>query len=111
MHQSILAAPSPPGLPRGISPPFQSRGWGICKFCTTRGPGICQPQGYSQAFDTLAVSYQNIATQWILLEKRQIGSSFKDSGLYRHILDFMHAFLHFLLSQNYIAKLGSYRRA
>ena len=100
----------PPGLPRGISPPFQSRGWGICKFCTARGPGICQPQGYSQAFDTLAVSYQNIATQWILLEKRQIGSSFKDSGLYRHILDFMHAFLHCLLSQNYIAKLGSYRR-
>ena len=47
MHQSIPAAPSPPpptppGLLRGICSPFQSRGWGICKFCTTGGPGICQ---------------------------------------------------------------------
>ena len=39
MHQSIPAAPSPPGLLRGICPPCQSRGWGICKFCTARGPG------------------------------------------------------------------------
>ena len=66
MHQSIPAAPSPPGLLRGICSPCQSRGWGICKFCTSRGPGICQPL----AFDTLAVSYQNITTQGILLEKQ-----------------------------------------
>ena len=31
-------------------------------------------------------------------------------GLYRHVLDFMHAFLHCLSSQNYIAKLGSFQR-
>ena len=31
-------------------------------------------------------------------------------GLLRHVLDFMHTFLHCLSSQNYIAKLGSYRR-
>ena len=35
MHQSIPPAPSPPPLPpgplRGICPPCQSRGWGICK--------------------------------------------------------------------------------
>ena len=51
IHQSIPPAPSPPppplpGLLRGICPPRQSRGWGInlfCKFCTARGPGICQP--------------------------------------------------------------------
>ena len=30
-------------------------------------------------------------------------------GLQRHVLDFMHAFLHCLSSQNYIAKLGSYQ--
>ena len=40
--------------------------------------GISQPRGYSRAFDTHAVSYQNIATQRILLEKRQIASSVKD---------------------------------
>ena len=32
--------------------------------------GISQPRGYSRAFDTHAVSYENIATQRILLEKK-----------------------------------------
>ena len=70
--------PPPPGLLRGIFPPCQSRGWGICKFCTARGPGICQPPGHSRAFDTHPVAYQNITTQKVLLEKKQIGSSVKD---------------------------------
>ena len=39
---------------------------------------ICQPRGHSQAFDTHAVSYQNITAQKVLLEKRQIDSSVKD---------------------------------
>ena len=83
MHQSIPPAPSPlppaPGPLQGICPPCQSRGWDICKFCTARGPGICQPRGHSRAFDTHAVSYQNITTQKVLLEKKkQIGSSAKD---------------------------------
>ena len=88
MHQSNSAAPSPPpGYCRAFAPPprataghlppCQSRGWGICKFCTARGPGICQPWGHSRAFDTHAVSYQNITTQKVLLEKMQIGSSVK----------------------------------
>ena len=64
MHQSIPAAPSSLGL-------------GICKFCTAWGPGICQPQGHSWAFNTQAVSYQNLTTLKILLEKKQIGSSVK----------------------------------
>ena len=67
-----------PGLLLGICPACQSRVWGICKFCTAHGPGICQPQGHSRAFDTHAVSYQNITTQKVLLEKKQIGSSVKD---------------------------------
>ena len=40
--------PGPPGLLRGIYTPCQSRGWGICKFCTARGPGIRQPRGLSK---------------------------------------------------------------
>ena len=52
--------PPPPGLLRGICPPYQSRGRGICKFCAARRPGICQPRGHSRAFHTHAVSYQNI---------------------------------------------------
>ena len=74
MHQSIPAAPSPhprpPGLLRDICRLFQSRGWGICKFCAAQGPGICQPRGHSRAFVTHAVSYQNITRQIILLGKK-----------------------------------------
>ena len=74
MHQSITAAASAPlpspGLLRDICQPCKSRGWGICKFCTARGPGICQPRGHSRHFDTHAVSYQNINTQRVLLEKK-----------------------------------------
>ena len=64
MHQSIPPAPNPPppGLLRAICLPCHSRRWGICKFCTARGPGICQPRGNSRAFDAHAVSYQNIIT-------------------------------------------------
>ena len=86
MHQSITPVPSPPGLLRGICPPCQSRGWGICKFCTARGPGICQPPGHSRAFDTHAVSYQNITTQKVLLEKKQIGSSVKNRNKLKRVV-------------------------
>ena len=55
-HRSSL----PPGycvaFARLVSP--GGREWGICKFCSARGPGIYQPRGYSQAFDTHAISYQ-----------------------------------------------------
>ena len=51
--------PPPPGLLRGICPLYQSRGWGISKFCAARGLGICQSPG-----QTL------ITTQRILLEKQ-----------------------------------------
>ena len=71
MHQLIPAAPSqPPRLLRGICPPFQSRGWSICKFCVAREPGICPPRGQPRAFEIHAVSYQHITTQRILLEKQ-----------------------------------------
>ena len=78
--KSSCARP-PRGLLRGICPPCQSRGWGICKFCTARGPGICQPRGHSRAFDTYAVSYQNITTQKVLLEKTQIIAHLSRTGI------------------------------
>ena len=57
--------PPPPGYSG------QSRGWSIFQiFFAARGPGICQPRGHSRAFDTHAVSYQNITTQRILLGKK-----------------------------------------
>ena len=64
------APPSPHWLLRGICPPCQSRGRGICKFCAARGPAICQLRNHSRAFDTHAVSHQNITTRRILLGKK-----------------------------------------
>ena len=78
VNSSCAQQPPPPpplGLLRGICPPCQSWEWGICKFCATRGPGICQPPGQPQAFDTHAVSYQNITSYW---KNKQIGSFVKD---------------------------------
>ena len=74
---STCAQPHP-GQLRGICPPSQSQGWGICKCCTARGPGIYQAPGQSRAFDMHTVSYQNITTKTVLLEEKQIGSFVKD---------------------------------
>ena len=58
-----------PRLLRAICRPCQSRGCGICKFFTARGPGICQPPGHSLS-NTHAVSHQNVTTQRVLLGKK-----------------------------------------
>ena len=77
--------PPPPRATAGHLPAFSvpgvGEGWGICKFCAALGSGICQPRGYSRAFDMHVVSYQNITTQRISLEERQISAFVKDRGL------------------------------
>ena len=74
MHQSIPAGLSPPPLPMGYCGAFSRLvspgGWGICKFCAAQGEDICQPRAQPRTFDTHAVSYQNITTERILLEKQ-----------------------------------------
>ena len=66
MHQSIPAAPSPPPGYCGAFAGLVSPGSAAFANLALPGPGICQPR----AFDTHAVSYQNITTQQILLEKQ-----------------------------------------
>ena len=66
MHQSI----SVPRPTAGHLPALSVPGWGISKFYTVRGSRICQPRGYHRAFDTHVVSYRNITTYRILLEKQ-----------------------------------------
>ena len=75
-------------------------------------PGICEPRGHSQAFDTHAVCYPeyNYIEDFTGKESRlahlsRTGKNWR--GLERHVLDFMHAFLHCLSSQNYRAKSGA----
>ena len=104
--------PAPSGPLWGICPHCQSGEWGICKSCAARGPGICQPL----PFDTHAVSYQNITTQRTLLEKQADWFICKGREKIEKVCNikacsrFMHVFFHCLSSQNYIVKLGSYRR-
>jgi len=43
---SSCAHPLPPGQLQGICVPCQSQGWGISKFGTARGSGICLPPGF-----------------------------------------------------------------
>ena len=76
MHQSSQAAHStPPPLPGycGAFACLVSRGVGQLQILHSPGLGICQPRGHSRAFDMHAVSYQNMTTQKVLLEKKQIG--------------------------------------
>ena len=102
MHQSIPAWPSlppPPGLLRGICPPCQSRGWGICKFNTYPGAGHLPTPG-PYPFDTHAVSYQNISTQKVLQQKKQIGSSVKDRNKFKRVVKACSRFyaMHFFIA-------------
>ena len=63
--QLCLAPLPPPRLLRGSCPPCQSPGWGIANFALHGGRAFAY-----RAFDTLAVFYQNVTTQRILLEKQ-----------------------------------------
>ena len=74
MHQSILAAPPPPPPPHratvGRLPTLLVPGVGNLQILLCPGTRHLPTPGYSQAFGTHAVSYQNITTQRILLEKQ-----------------------------------------
>ena len=79
-------SPPPPQATAGHLPAMSVPGVGYCKFCTARGPGIYQRQDHSQAFDTHPVSYHNITTQKVLLEKKQISSSVKDRNKLKRVV-------------------------
>ena len=74
MHYAVVnssCAQHPPPTPPGYCGAGQLPALWVPP-CTARGAGICQPRGQSRAFDTHAVSYQNITTQRILLEKQAV---------------------------------------
>ena len=71
--------PPPPAPPPPPPPPPRANAWhlpapsvprvGHLQILCCPEAGICQALVFSQAFDTYAVSYQNITTQRFLLEK------------------------------------------
>ena len=92
MHQSIPAAPPPPpalfpfrataGHLSALSVP----GVGHLQILHCPGDGLLPTRGHSRAFDTHTVSHQNITTQKVLLEKKQIGSSVKDRNKLKRVV-------------------------
>ena len=85
MHQSIPPAPShpppPPQATAGHLPGLVSPGDGaFASFALPGGRAFANPRAIPELFDTLAVSYHNVTTQRVLLEKKQIGSSVKDGN-------------------------------
>ena len=79
MHQSIPGAPPPPSpATAGHFPVLWVPGVGHLQILHCPGARHLPTRALSWAFDMHAVSYQNITTQKVLLEKKQIGSSVKD---------------------------------
>ena len=79
MHQSIPPAPSsPPGYCGAFARLVSPGGGAFANFALPGGRAFARPPRHCRAFDTHAVSYQNITTQKVLLEKKQFGSSLKD---------------------------------
>ena len=113
VNSSCVQTPPPPAT-AGHFPALSVPGWGICKFCAARGPGICQPRGHSWAFDTHAVSQQNTTTQKVLLEKKQIGSSVKDRNKLKRVVKacsrFYACISSLLIKPELHSEIGSYRR-
>ena len=84
VNSSCAQHPPPPPPTSGYCGAFArlfNPGAGYLQILRCPRAGICQPRGYSRAFDTHAVRHQNITTKRILLEKQQISSSVKDSWL------------------------------
>ena len=79
---------TPPGVRGGggIWPPCQSGGGAFANFALPEARAFANPRGYSRAFDMHAVSYQNITTQRVLLEKKQIGSSVKERNKLKRVV-------------------------
>ena len=131
MHQSI------PGAPRSLSPPPpplpRATAWhlpgllvpGVGHLQTLLCPGVGHLQTLPYPGDRHLPTLGLFPTFWhacrflsefnyeedftrktsILAPLSRIGKNWR--GLLRHVVDFMHAFLHCLSSQNYIAKSGA----
>ena len=73
MHQSIPAAPTPPPPLRllwGICPPCQCPAGAFAIFVLPGGQAFANPGTNPELLTRTRVSYQNITTQRILLEKQ-----------------------------------------
>ena len=76
----------PPGYCGAFARLVSPGGGAFANFALPGSRAFANPRGHSRAFDTHAVSYQNITTQKVLLEKKQIGSSVKDRNKLKRVV-------------------------
>ena len=72
MHQSIPPAPSPPPPPgycRAFASLISPGDGAFANFALPGGRTFANPRAIPELFDKHAVSYQNVTTQRVLLEK------------------------------------------
>ena len=85
-----LCPASQPPPPRPVTvghlPTLSVPGVGHLEILHCPGARHSPTRGHSRAFDTHTVSYQNITTQKVLLEKKQIGSSVKDRDKLKRVV-------------------------
>ena len=88
VNSTCAQPPAPcPRATAGHLPAMSVPGVGHLQILHCPGPGICQPRGHSQAFDTHAVSYQNTTyTESFTGKKKQIGSSVKDRNKLKRVV-------------------------
>ena len=91
MYQSIPPAPSPPPWLRataGHLPALSVPGVGHLQIfhCPGAGHAFASPGAIPELSNTNEVSYQNITTKRVLLEKKQIGSSVKDRNKLKRVV-------------------------
>ena len=101
MHQSILAAPSPPGLLRCICPPLSVLGVGaFANFALPRGRAFANPGAISELWTRtqFRIRIIIITTQNVLLEKRQIGSPVKDRNKLKRVVKACSRFYEYISS-------------
>ena len=72
MHQSIPPAPSPPspGYCRAFARLVSPGGGAFANFSLPGGRAFANPGAIPELSNTHAVSYQNVTTQRVLLEKK-----------------------------------------
>ena len=109
---STCAQPPPPGNCGAFARLVRPGSGAFANFALPGGRALANPLADSRAFDTHAVFYQNITTQKVLLDKKQIGSSVKDRNKLQRVVKacsrfYMYVCISSLLikPENYVAKL------
>ena len=83
---STCAQPPPPGYCRAFARLVSPGGGAFANFLLPGGRAFANPGAIPGLSNTHAVSYQNVTTQRVLLEKKQIDSSVKDRNKLKRVV-------------------------